>query len=349
MNWNRINQTLVLTVLITGLIGCESEITNPEDQLIEGQVVIDATSQVSFTYFTFADGGSLVSVTDPRSSTDWDMAFRRYGVKLNGGVAGPGTVEGANLANNAGAGDTEVASYTPADAEAAFTAVTKANIATATFIADGLMADNSGSWFRYDPMAGGLVANPGAAWKVKESDGGFSVFRIAELNMMGEAPLGLTIEYRHQDAGGALGTINTVEVSHAQGPVFIDLASGVAVPPIGCGWDVSVLPFTIEFNDGCDAGTFPLDPSEDFNSLTKADDAPEYGGFLSLISGAFPTTVEDANGIFWYDIEGNRRMWPTHNVFLVRVGSSVYKVQINDYYNETGTSGFPTMRFEQLQ
>ena len=32
------------------------------------------------------------------------------------------------------------------------------------------------------------------------------------------------------------------------------------MPAGGCGWDLSVAPsFQIEFNDGCDAGTFPLD------------------------------------------------------------------------------------------
>ena len=105
----------------------------------------------------------------------------------------------------------------------------------------------------------------------------------------------------------------------------------------------------IEFNDACGAGTFPLDPAEDFNALTSADDAPEYGGFLSTISGAFPGTIDDAGGVFRYNIEGNQRMWPTHNVFLVRAGSSVYKVQVVDYYSATGDSGFPTLRFEQIQ
>ena len=332
------------------LAACEDEIAGPGDQLIEGQITIDASDPAFFAFMTFADGGSEVTVADPGTSTEWDIGFRRFTVKLNGGVAGPGTVAGANLRNNAEATDTEVAAFTMDDADAAWESVTVDDIAGAVFSEDGIIEDQGASWFRFDPSAGTLVANPGAAWKARESDGGFSIFRVAELNMMGNAPLGVTVEYRHQDAGGTLGPISTVAVDFSTGPGFIDLAGGTTVTPAGCNWDLSVSPsFTIDFNGDCDAGSFPLDATEDFTALTNADDAPEYGPFLSVISGAFPSSVDDATGVFWYNIEDNSRLWPTHNVFLVRVGTAVFKVQVIDYYNASGVSGFPTVRYQQLQ
>ena len=42
-------------------------------------------------------------------------------------------------------------------------------------------------------------------------------------------------------------------------------------------------------------------------------------------------------------------MWPTYNVFLVRAGEEVYKVQIFDYYGANGQSGFPSVRFRRLR
>ena len=102
-------------------------------------------------------------------------------------------------------------------------------------------------------------------------------------------------------------------------------------------------------NTACDAGTFPLAAGEDFSQLTTADDAPEYGAFLSVVSGAFPTGFDGPEGVFWYNIDGAMRLYPTLNVFLVRAGTTIYKVQITDYYSATGASGFPTMRFQQLQ
>ena len=68
-----------------------------------------------------------------------------------------------------------------------------------------------------------------------------------------------------------------------------------------------------------------------------------------MISGAFPSTVDDASGVFWYNIRENSRMWPTYNVFLVRVDDQVYKVQITNYYDAAGASGHPTVRFLRLR
>jgi hypothetical protein len=339
---------LVLATLAAA--ACEDEVVGPGDEFTEGELTLEATSNSTFTYMTFAGEGSVVSLTDPQTSTEWAIAFRRYSAKLNGGVAGPGDVAGANLANNAGSTAEQVVAFTEADGLAAFEAVTAADISGVTFVEDGLAEDMGGSWFRFDPMAGTLVANPGAAWKVREADGGYALFRISELVMAGLAPSSITVEYRHQDSGGTLGSIGTVEVDLTGGSGYVDLGTGSVVTDNACDWDLVLTPmFVIAFNDGCDAGTFPLDATEDFTTITNADDAPEYGGFLSVLSGAFPSTIDDAGGIFWYDIEGNNRLWPTYNVFLVRVGADVYKVQVVDYYSATGEAGHPTVRFEQIQ
>jgi hypothetical protein len=339
----------VATALVT-LTACEDEITDPGAVFVEGQLTLDASSNASYVYASLANGGSTVAVTDPFSSTDWHLAFRRFSVKLNGGVAGPSDVAGANLMNNANATDAEVVAFTEADADAAWEAVTEADIAGATFIDDGIIEDTSGPWFRFDPMAQNLVANPGAAWKVDTSGDGYAVFRVSELVMAGFDPESVEIEYRYQSPSGSLGSIGTVDVDLTGGPGSVDFATGTVVTPSGCNWDLVVTPsFSIDFNDACGAGSFPLDSSEDFTTITSAAGAPEYGGFLSVVSGAFPSSVEDATGIFWYNIEGNNRMWPTYNVFLVRVGTDVYKVQVLDYYSSTGASGHPTIRFLQLQ
>ena len=330
-------------------MACESDATAPDPGFIEGQVTIDATSATNFVYVSL-ETGSVVTVADPTTSTAWDIAFRRFSTKLNGGVAGPGGVAGFSLATYSDATAEEVVAFTPADGEAAFEAVTEAHIAGATFTEDGLIEDVSGPWFRFSPQAGTLVANPGAAWRVRAADGGFALFRVAALQMAGQAPLGLTVEYRHQPESGTLGATGSVAVSFAQGPAHIDLSTGTIVQPAGCNWDVRVTPqFGIEFNAACSAGSFPMDATEDFTAVTTASGAPAYGPFLATISGAIPNAIEDASGIFWYNIEGNNRLWPTYNVFLVRRGEAVYKVQVTDYYNTSGASGFPTIRFQRLQ
>jgi hypothetical protein len=348
-------RALTVTVLAAFVAsGCEDEVTGIDDSLAEGEISFDASDPADFTYLTFAEGGSVVSVSDPQTSMEWDIAFRRFSVKLNGGVAGPGTVAGFNVENHADADSADVVDFTSAEADAAWEAVTVDDIAGATFIEDGLVEDDSGPWFRFDPIGNTLVANSGAAWKMREADGGFALFRVSDMTLAGDLLGDITLEYRRQDAGGSLGALSSVTVAFPPGPpnpAFIDLESASSVTPMGgCEWDLSVTPFyTIDFNTACDAGTFPLDAGEDFAAMTQADDAPDYGGFLSVISGAIPSTVDDASAVFWYNIEGNNFLWPTYNVFLLRVGSAVYKVQVTDYYDATQQSGFPTLRFKRLQ
>lgn len=54
----------------------------------------------SYVYARFTDAGLeqvLVSDEDAFVSTDWDIAFRRFVVRLNSGVSGPGCVAGARV------------------------------------------------------------------------------------------------------------------------------------------------------------------------------------------------------------------------------------------------------------
>jgi hypothetical protein len=330
------------------LAACEDETTGIGDLPVEGEITLDASSPTAFTYFTFAGGGSVVTVSDPSSSSEWDMAFRRFTVKLNGGVSGPGGVAGVNLENNAGLDSATVLALTPEDADAAFAAVTEDDIAGAAFVEDGIVADPA-AWLSFGPM--GPVANPTEAWKVVLADGEHAVIRAIGL-VLGAA-ITATFEVRHQSAGGSLSAPDTVTVDITGAPAFIDVETASSVTPGGCDWDIQVAPLfgdlDVTVNDTCGAGTFPLDASEDFSTITAADDAPEYGAFLSVTAGAFPASFSGPEGVFWYNIDGSMRLFPTYNVFLVRVGSAVYKVQITDYYNETGDSGHPTVRFEQLQ
>lgn len=341
---------LLLAALIPA--GCESEV-EPEETFEEGVIVVDATSPVEFAYLSLADGGSLVSPPDPATSTEWHMAFRRFTVRLNGGVAGPGSVSGLNRGDNADLTAQEITELTSDDGVEAFRAVTDADIpASSSFTEDELVPDPGATWFRFDPRSGTIVANPRVAWRVRESSGrGHAIFRVTDLEMDGRRPLGLTIEYRRHDPGAELGSAGNARLSFARGPVYLELKDGSQQhDSAGCGWDLSASPeLVIGVNADCGAGTFPVDAAEDFADLENADDAPEYGGFLSAIAGAFPVTVDDAGGIFWYNIRENSRMWPTYNVFLVHAEDETYKVQILAYYNEAGESGHQTVKFQRLR
>ena len=57
-----------------------------------GETQIDATNMTNWQYFSLAKG-TVVTVTTPENDLTWDIAFKGYYVKLNGGVSGKGKGE----------------------------------------------------------------------------------------------------------------------------------------------------------------------------------------------------------------------------------------------------------------
>jgi hypothetical protein len=60
----------------------------PPDSVVEPGVVVDASSRDAWVYLTLE--GETVTLSDAASSTEWDLAFQRTGIRTNGGVSGPG-------------------------------------------------------------------------------------------------------------------------------------------------------------------------------------------------------------------------------------------------------------------
>ena len=139
----------------SSLAACEGDTSAPPPQA--GELEIDASSNTAFTYFSFADDG-VVTIADPSTSSGWDLAFRRYSVRLNGGVAGPKGVTGFNLENNVDATDAEILAFTADGRAPGVRRRCAADIPSAGFTSEALAPDHT-SWFR--PTATGLIREPG--------------------------------------------------------------------------------------------------------------------------------------------------------------------------------------------
>ena len=59
------------------------------------EVTLDTTDKTKWKYFSF-ETGTEVTVADPKTSLEWDIAFTSYYVKLNGGESGSGQGEAIN-------------------------------------------------------------------------------------------------------------------------------------------------------------------------------------------------------------------------------------------------------------
>ncbi len=93
---------LLLTTLWLGA-GCAKSLdpgdkddTDAGSEVSAGEAVVNATSQTDWVYLDL-ESSSMVTPATPEDSTEWDLAFRRYKVALNGGVSGTGGMEAVPL------------------------------------------------------------------------------------------------------------------------------------------------------------------------------------------------------------------------------------------------------------
>ncbi len=351
---HRVFPLTVLAVIVACTEG-QSDPTGPSASIPEpaiNQIVtygpINASSTDTLVYFSFATGGLVAR------AADWDLALRRYELRLNGpalGGASARTVLGAGLNNNTGASDSQVLALTPASTLIAFDAVRDGAIpADDTFQTDRLTENKQA----YLNLSGVPTANAANYWKVRLATGGFALLRATGIQFTPQfAVLSLTLEVRAQN-GTTLGAPQTITVTPNGQSTSISLASAsVVAAPAGCNWDVLFNPspsqLALTFNTACSAATYPGAVSPTFATATSASDAPLYAGYLATLVGPIPNSVVDKSAPFRYNLTGTDRLHPSFNTFLIKSGVKIYKLQVTDYYSNTGASGFPTIRYARIR
>ena len=85
----KINLLLIMLFLVTTtvFVSCDED-DDPQPAKIE-TVTVDASGYTNWTYFSF-EKGTTVEINDFENSTEWDIGFHRYDVRVNCGEAGPG-------------------------------------------------------------------------------------------------------------------------------------------------------------------------------------------------------------------------------------------------------------------
>lgn len=355
---SRIRRSAVLSfVALPLLAACEGEtdptgpggtIKEPAINEIVTTAPLNASSTDTLVYFSFTSGALV-----PKSG-DWDLALRRYEVRLNSPALAGATsrgVTGVGIANNAGATDAQVLAFTPANTLAAFDAIRGANLpADSLFVSDRLQQDDRA----HLNLSGVPTANAANYWKARLANGSFAVFRVSRIRFTPQFAVDtLYIESRLQGATG-LGPVQTLALAPANQPRAVSLSANAVVPtPSGCAWDLQFNPapnsLALTVNTGCNVGTYPGGQSPTFANATAGNDAAQYAPYLSQLVGPIPNNVLDKNGPFRYNLAGNDRLHPTFNVFFARSGTKTWKFQVVDYYSNTGAPGFPTLRYARVK
>lgn len=351
----RVRRALMLlpVAAVAALAACEDEadptgpgggVREPAINEIVTTQPLNASSNDTLVYFSFANG-TLV----PRTG-DWDVALRRYEVRLASPATGAAkTVLGYTMANNASAANTEVLAFTPANTRAAFDAIREAQLpADDQFVTDRLADSPQG----HIVLGNIPVANAAQFWKVRLANGQFAVFRNARIKFTGFVTDTLYLESRLQ-TGNTLGAVQTLALVPGGQPRAISLTSNSVVTPNGCNWDLQFDPgsrsLAITVNTACNVGTYPGSASPTFAAVTNANDAPTFANFLSQLVGPIPNSILDTKAPFRYDLTGQQRLHPAYNIYLAKVGTRVWKFQIIDYYSNTGVPGYPTLRYSRIR
>jgi hypothetical protein len=311
--------------------------------------LLTVNASANWVYVDLAPASAQqISVTNPQTSTAWDVALFGTSIMLNGGAAGPGGVVGYCICTNAAKTDAEIKTLTADNQRAYFESVSAAQIPTAAsaWQSDALVPALNG-WYSYNPMTHAVSADPSKAFYVRMSDGlSFAKLHVTKIENPTQTSAGtVTFEYAVQASKGApLGALKTAQVSvPATGQVQFDLNTGTQT---SVNWDIAFEGYNIRVNGGASgsgqAGAIPAGMS--FSAITDPSEAPSTVYKADAFGGVF-----DAKAWYRYNITGtDHQIWPTFDVYLIKRGTEVYKVQLTNYYSTNGDARHITFRYALL-
>lgn len=292
----------------------------PPDAAIDGggseiptdALTIDASDREQLVYLRVSDG--VVTVADPATSSDWDLALRRTVVRTNSGTSGPG------LGGALGAGVVALESVTSTDTIGfAVDAIAEGGAPGST---PESVSPVLGGWFDYDPLTH-TVTPRADVWIVRTARGEYArlriwdwrdgVFRLS-LDPIEVAPAAHSIE---------------VDASSSDAWAHVDLhaAQTVAVDDAGSDarWDLGLSRTLLRTSSGTSGpgeggaiDTGVPDPA----SVVAIPDTGWVVDELRAIPGPPGSPEISSNGALegWYDYDpATHAVTPRATTFLVRL------------------------------
>ncbi len=336
---------LAAAVLFAACSDSPTQPAGPGDDDRFHEIQVDGSEVTA--YVRLGETPQVVSIADPATSTDWDLSFFTTSVALNSGEHGPGSVRGYCLCANEGVSNAAIQTLTPANQLTAFLDVGAAQIpGDGQFLAESLAPRITG-W--YTGSGASAQADAGRAFIVLRSrvlpSPLYGKFRVTHITgATATSPGTVTFEYAMMAApNGPLPETRSATVTVGAAPVYFDFAAGATSSASGT-WDIRFEGFLIRVNSGVSGGAGHLV-------------APAQAAFESLDLAALRATPNAAFGQdalggpfgakpwYKYNVTGSdNQIWPNFNVYLVKKGDAVYKVQLTGYYDATGKARVVTVR-----
>lgn len=323
-----------------------------------------------WSYLNLATG-ELLALTDQQaeSSKDWHMAFKRVGIRINGGSSGPGEVTAAVIDDQAEfyseQGEPVSSVFEQASAQSELAALEQSvDTSQLPFESDRYVAsingngqDTSASWWLYDRVNHSVNANPDV-WSVVRGSSGesFAKLHVTDIQQADrQISIEMWIQPEGADAFAASPVVWTAAIGMAGGSLCYDFEQMMQVDCTAQAsfWDLQVevsnngQSWNLWTNGGVVRGDGAQGAS--FGPLSAALQE-QYTGASSV-----PTWFEDDTaGVFhgspWYEynLQGSHRIWPNYRVYAVNTPDGDYKVQLLGYYDEAGASGHITLRYSVM-
>lgn len=166
-------------------------------------------------------------------------------------------------------------------------------------------------------------------------------------------------------AGTAAGQEVVTHTVDASGDwVLIDFDTGpiqVDDPVNSLEWDLGILSTTIAVNGG-DGGPGEVTAhcicqnqslgNDVVQTLTLESESPDFDAVgsdqIPQDESAWSTTAFDDSPWYRYNLMGEHRIWPTFDVYLVKKGDEVYKVQLTNFYGPGDEPRHLTLRYAKI-
>jgi hypothetical protein len=329
------------------VFACENDPVSLQPLPEAGTITVDASTTYAWLAIS-GDDLAEVQVAEPASSAAWDVGLFSTTVTTNGGAAGPGGVEVFCVCGNAAASGAAIQAMTPVSELPAFEAVTAASLAGAVFSSDVLVPAING-W--YSGSGAAATVTPGRTWIVREGTASVVLAKVRVSGLQNSTPAAMgqiTVEYAVQAAPGeAFGPVVSASFTVGAAPVYLDLTSGALTD--ASNWDLRFEGWTIRLNGGV---------SGSGSVRAVLDTATPFAGIDAAYAASAPAVAYSADafgGVFatsrWYryNITGSdNQIWPTFDVYVLRRGGVMFKLQLISYYGPAGEPRRITVRYQRL-
>ncbi|WP_166425580.1 HmuY family protein [Paraglaciecola sp. 20A4] len=339
-----------------------TESTTPvvEQGTVVGPFSTGTTAEPTSVYFDL-DAGEVLVLTDEEAAENsaWDIAFQRTKVYLNthvdNAVGAFFTDVNSEFYDETGAA--VVDSFLNADADSElddYLGISAADIPEEdSFIGDSEESVIGAKFYDYDITTHVVSANDDRYFIV-DSDSMYSKFRVIDLTSDGRTMSSITFGVAIQNtlAGdtefGAESAL-TINTANCTDDIYIDFDLGAALSASDA-WDITLPCTTVDDITGAE---FDIHIAVDAQALVDEDntyatidsEAAQYYGFTSDVTQEL---AFDKNSWYQYNLNGGHLLWSQYGVYLIKTSDATFKMQITSYYDEAGTSGNYSFRFDEL-